>query len=390
MHSMKADVSTMLERARAVSRRIAERADLTEELRKLPDETVADIKEAGLHRLAQPARFGGLELPLDAIVEIIATLARGCASTAWVCGVWTDHSIMAGMFDPAAAEDVWGSNESATISAGFHPAGTNERVEGGWRLSGTWGFASGCDHADWLLLGSLLAKGDGPPTPSFCLVPRSEVSIDDNWRVMGLAGTGSKNVIADGAFVPDHRTLPYPAVMEGWEARGKPDVGPLYRLPHVSTVPFFFNATALGIAEAMQDDTIAELKDRVSFGTPVVEFQTMQVHIAEAAADIDCARLLVMRDVTEAMAAMREGQSLPMSIRARNRRDQAYAGRLCRQAVERLFGMCGAHGIFLENAAQRRYRDARAAANHIAQNWDRAASTYGRVTFGLDPETPFI
>lgn len=384
------DAAAILEQARGLSAALGARAAETESLRRLPDDTVADIQSAGLHRLGQPVRFGGAELGLDEIAEVITALANSCAATAWVCGVWIDHSILTGMFDPAAAGDVWGSNENAKISAGFLPSGTNERVEGGWRLFGSWGFASGCDHADWVLLGSVLADGDEPPTPHLCLVPRGDFTIDDNWHVMGLAGTGSKNIVVDGAFVPDYRTLPLPAAIGGWAARGRPDVAPLYRLPHISTIPFLFCANALGIAEAMLDDILSGMPDRKFSGTPVAEFQTMQLHIAEASAEIDCARLLIKRDTSEAMAAMRRGEDLPMAIRARNRRDQAYSSRLCRQAVDRLFGAAGSHGIFEDNAAQRRYRDVRAAANHIAVSWDLSGTTYGRVALGLDPATPLV
>lgn len=390
MRSVESKGASLLASAEALRTRLDKRGAETEALRRLPDDTVADIKAAGLHRLGQPARFGGAELPLDEAIDIITALARGCAATAWVCGVWTDHAILTGMFAAEAMDDVWGADENATVSAGLLPSGTNERVEGGWRLSGSWGFSSGCDHADWFLLGSMLPGDDGKPVPSLCLVPRANITIDDNWHVMGMAGTGSKNVVAEGAVVPDHRTLPLATAMGGWDARGRPDVPPLYRLPHLSTVAFHFCATSLGIAEAMLDEIVTGMAERNSFGNSVAEFPTMQMHIAEASTEIDCARLLIKRDVTEAMAAMHEGRSLSMECRARNRRDQAYAGRLCRQAVERLFEAAGSHGIFTENTAQRRYRDVRAAGNHIVLNWDLASTTYGRVIFGMDPATHLV
>ena len=162
---------------------------------------------------------------------------------------------------------------------------------------------------------------------------------------------------------------------------------PLYRLPHVSTIPFFFKATALGIAESMLDDFIEQMDSRSSFGNKVAEFATLQMHIAEAAAEIDCARLLIKRDTSEAMAAMRAGEDLSLATRARNRRDQAYLSKLCRQAIDRLFGASGAHNIFSDNVSQRKLRDMRAASNHIAANWDVAGTTFGRVSFGLDPQT---
>jgi resorcinol 4-hydroxylase (FADH2) len=383
--------ATLLERAQALVPVLAERAIETETLRRLPDETIAEIKAAGLHHMGKPARLGGAELALDHTVDILATLARGCTSTAWVCGVYTDHSIITGMFPPQAADDVWADNPDAVISAGYFPAGTNERVDGGWLLAGTWRFVSGCDHADWFLLGSMIADDEGgEATAHACLMPRSEIEIEDNWHVMGLCGTGSKNVIVKDGFVPNYRILPLAKINGGWDSRGRPDVPPLYRLPHVSTVPFFFKATALGIAESMLDDFVEQMSSRASFGNPVAEYATLQMHIAEAAAEIDCARLLIKRDTAEAMAAMRDGAALSLRTRARNRRDQAYSARLCRQAIDRLFGASGAHNVFSDNVSQRKFRDMRVASNHIAANWDVAGTTFGRVAFGLDPATRLI
>ena len=379
-----------LRRAEELVPVFAERAAATEALRSLPEETIADIRAAGLHVMGKPRRLGGAELPLDAIVGIVATLARGCASTAWVCGVYSDHAMIVGMMDPLVADEVWADDPDASISAGFFPSGTNAPADGGWRLTGSWGFASGCDHARWVFLGSIVAVGDAPPEPYLCLVPIDEVEIDDDWQVMGLAGTGSKTVVADGVFVPNHRMIPLRLSSGGWEARGRPDVPALYRLPHVTTIPFHFCATALGIAESMLEDFVADMADRRSFGAPVAEYATMQLRVAAASAEIDCARMLVERDTREAMEAMRDGRSLTLAGRARNRRDMAYAAQLCQRAVEGLFEAGGARSVYSASIPQRKFRDVRVAANHIALNWDVAGTTYGRVAFGLDPNSPLI
>jgi len=378
------------ESATALVATLDARAREAESLRRLPDETLADLKAAGLHRMCQPARLGGAEIPLDRAVDIISTLARGCASTAWVCGVYTDHSIIAGMMDRQTTDEIWADNPDAMIAAGYLPAGNAERVPGGWRLTGTWGFASGCDFADWVLLGCLLPMDDGGKLAHLCFVPRTEIEIDDNWHVMGLEATGSKNVMVENTFVPERRTLAMVAMNGGAEGRGQTDVPALYRLPHVTAVPFMFCATIIGISESLLKTTIEQIHGRNSFGTPVAEFPTMQLHVAEAAAEIDCARMLMTRDTSEAMAAMREPRPLTLAEKARNRRDTAYAARLCARAVDRLFGASGAKGIFDDNVVQRKFRDLRAANVHIAVNWDLAGTTYGRVALGLDPITPLI
>lgn len=381
-------LSDLKSRAAALEPVLAARAAETEALRRLPDQTIADLREAGLHRICQPARFGGAEAPLDEACEIVATLARGCSSTGWVAGVYTDHQILIGMFDPRAADDVWGDNPDALVSAGFTPGGKNERVDGGWQISGSWEWSSGCDHADWLILGCLLPTGnDGAIEPNYCVVARADVVIEDNWHVMGLAGTGSKNLHVERATVPAYRALPFRMAGAGGAARGQADAPALFRLPHPPCVPFMLAVPALGIAESLLDAVTEQMAGRSSRGLRVAEHQTIQVHIAEAAAQIDAARLLMLRDTGEAMAAMHAGRELGDLERVRNRRDQAYLVRECRAAVDRLFTTLGGQGIFLDNALQRKFRDMHAMSGHFALNWDVAATTYGRVALGLDPQT---
>jgi alkylation response protein AidB-like acyl-CoA dehydrogenase len=383
----------LIARAAALVPTLAERAAETERLRRLPDANIADLKAAALHRICQPARFGGAETPLDEACDIVATLARGCASTGWVAGVYTDHQILIGMFDPRAADDIWGENPDHLVSAGFTPGGEAVREGGGWRISGSWSWSSGCDHADWLILMALLPTGpDAAVEPNFCLVPRTEVEIVDDWTVMGLAGTGSKTFRVAGAHVPDHRTLPSRLAAAGGKGRGQgADTPALYMLPHPPAVPFLLVAPSLGIAESLLDAVVGTMgASRTSRGMRAAEFQSLQLHVAEAAAQIEGARLLLLRDTGDAMAAMRAGRELDMLERARNRRDHAWVARQCREAVTRLFGTMGGQGIFLDSSLQRKFRDMHALSAHIAVNWDMAGTTYGRVALGLDPQTPQV
>lgn len=366
------------------------RADEAEALRRLPPETFADFKALGFSRLCQPRKFGGAELPLDRAVDIIATLARGCGSSAWVTAVYTDHSILTGMFAEQANQDIWGASPEAALSAGYQPAGEVERVTDGWRLAGKWGWVSGCDYADWFLLGTLIPDDEGGVIHHFLMVPRRDIEIEDNWHVMGLKGTGSKNVIVKESIVPDHRVLSLPLVNGGESARQKGESRPLYRLGHVATVPFVFSGVALGIAESLLDALTAQISARESRGTQLASLPTMQVSIAESAAEIDCARLLVMRDTETAMATMRQGRALSLDERARNRRDHAYVARLCKSAVDRLHGMVGARAIFDGHVAERKFRDLHAVVGHMSMSWDISGITFGEVAFGLEPSLPYI
>ena len=380
----------LLEQARDLIPTLAARGDETESLRRLPVSTVADLKAMGLTRLCQPRQYGGAELPINRAGEIIATVARGCGSTAWVCAVFTDHSLIVSMFPTRVADDVWRRDPEAVISAGYHPTGSAERVDGGWRLSGKWGWVSGCDHADWLLVGALAPFGDIGPVNNLFLVPRQDVEIEDNWHVMGLQGTGSKNILIGESIVPDHRIFPLPLLNGGESVRGFGETRPLYRLPHVTTIPFFFNAVGLGIAESMLDVVIEQIRQRETMGVRLATVKTLQTAIADVAAELDCARLLIMRDTSSAMGAMRDGRALTIQEKARNRRDQAYADRLCKSAAGKLHGLAGAGAIFHGHAIERKFRDVHAVVNHVIQSWEIAGTTYGEMAFGLEPETQFI
>ena len=394
------DIKDETERADALKSQALEyvatleaRAEEAETLRQLPPETLEDFKSIGFSRLCQPRKFGGAELPLDRAADIIATLAGGCGSSAWVCAVYTDHSILSTMFADQVGEDIWGSNPIAIISAGYPPMGRVERAAGGWRLSGKWGWVSGCDYAEWFIFGALMPDDQDEQAGmvhSFFLVPRSDIEIEDNWHVMGLRGTGSKNVIVRESIVPDHRVVSSPLVNGGEAARGKGETRPLYRLGHVSAVPIVFNSVALGIAESLLDAIRVQIAGRESHGAKLATLPTMQINIADSAAEIDCARLLLMRDSAGAMAAMRQGRSLTLDERARNRRDNAYIGRLCKSAVDRLHGMAGSSAILDGHVAQRKFRDLHAAVSHISMSWDIAGTTFGEVAYGLDPTSPLI
>ncbi|HLI21187.1 MAG TPA: flavin-dependent monooxygenase, partial [Stellaceae bacterium] len=211
---------------------LRQRASETEKLRRLPDATLADLHETELFRLFQPTRYGGIEAPIRAFVDIGATLGRGCGSTSWVFNNLIVHNWMLGYWPRQAQDEVWQANPRALIGSSFvFPAGKAEKTPGGYRLSGKWPFASGIDASDWMMLAAPATRSDGAASePRFFLVPKSEYSSIDNWHVMGLAGTGSKDIVVDNIFVAEHRTL---AAADG---KGAPhpgsavNPGALYRL----------------------------------------------------------------------------------------------------------------------------------------------------------------
>src|SRR5579885_1668201 len=196
-------------RAEALVPVLRERAARAEELRRLPDETIADLHQSGLFRILQPRRVGGSELPFRSIVELVAIVGRGCGSTAWVLANLAAHHWLLGMCTAEAQDEIWGEDPDNLIgSALIFPRGRAQRVPGGYRLSGRWPFSSGIDCANWNMIGALCIDEEiGRSEPRIFLLPASDYRIIDTWQVIGLAGTGSKDVEVSDVFVPHHRTL---------------------------------------------------------------------------------------------------------------------------------------------------------------------------------------
>jgi alkylation response protein AidB-like acyl-CoA dehydrogenase len=335
--------------------------------------------------------FGGYELPLEEAVSITATLAEGCGSTGWVQGVYADHCATLGMFPGGAQTDVWGESPDSLISSGFKPSGNAVPVDGGYRLSGRWPFSSGCDYADWVFLRSIVPAGPKGEAPDLCmfLVPKKDYTIIDNWHVMGLNGTGSKDIEINGeVFVPQHRVLSNEDLANGTGPGSDFNGGLLYRLPRMATVPFSLSAPLIGIAQHALQTFIQSMKARASVDPRAAQEGAVQMRVAHASAEIDSSRALMLQDCREAMETLRRGVKLTLEQRARNRRDIAYIAYLCTRAVDRLFASAGGSAIYLSADAQRQFRDIHAAGGHISLSWDVSGTNYGKVIFGVAPGRP--
>src|ERR1700676_4564296 len=201
--------SELLARAEALIPVLRERAPRAEELRRLPDETIADLHASDLFRVLQPKRVGGSELPFRALVELVSVIARGDGSTGWVLANLAAHHWLFGMWPKRAQDEVWGQSPDNLIgSALIFPRGRAQKVEGGYRLSGRWPFSSGVDPSSWNLIGGIFQDEEsGSTAPCIFLLPASDYTIIDTWHVIGLAGTGSKDVVAEDVFIPDYRSL---------------------------------------------------------------------------------------------------------------------------------------------------------------------------------------
>ncbi len=391
MRASREDPAALVERARALVPALRAGAAAAAAARQVPDETIAALKRSGLLRLLQPASLGGLERDYAEFIDIIRTLTQGCASSAWVYGVLTEHSWVLASYPAEAQREVWGADPTAMSCASLVPTGTGERVAGGVRLTGRWPFASGCDHAQWAVLGALVGDPDGRRAVYDCLVPMGELAIDDDWHVLGLAATGSKTLVAEGVLVPAHRMLLHEDLATG-RAPGR-DVHPgmtLCRMPRSFIASLTLVAVLLGLAQRAVDEFADYTGRRAGTGGKrAADSEIVQLALAEAAAEADTALLLARTIATGNTSLVAAGGTVTPERLLTARRDIAFAVKLARQAIDRLYALCGAHAIYDGAALQLIFRDAHAAAAHLFLKWEIGALPFGKLRLGLPAEPPF-
>lgn len=356
---------------------LQERAIMAESARRIPAATIEDITKAGFLRTATPERFGGYGCDYNVSFEVAMELGRGCGSTAWCYSVWASHNWMLGRWPLAAQEEYFSDGPDTFSSSSFVPAARLEPADGGYRLSGRWEFSSGSDASAWALLGAM-----GPRGPVMVIVPRSDFEVVDTWFVSGLRGTGSNDIVVDGAVVPEHRVGPFwtdPG--EGWRIHGRPS----YRVPGVSLLPWTLAAPLVGMAQGAVDEFIERARRATTPGRRA-DSAGMQLRVAESSAEVDAARLIVRHDAAEVVARGRSREELSGGDVARIRRDQCFVARLAVRAVNRLFEGSGGHALFDADPIQRHHRDVHAGSHQVALAWDTSAQAYGRHVLGLPPE----
>lgn len=384
----------LLATMRAVLPEVKALATQTEKLGRIPTENLSALRKAGLYRIVKPAKFGGYEYDFDMLVELVMELGQACASTAWVYGLYGAHQWLLASFDEKAQREIWEEDADPAICGSYAPAGKATAAAGGYVLNGRWSFASGCDGAQWAVCASVLpVNEDGQaPGPAFFLVPASDYVIDGDWDVVGLAGTGSKTLVLENVFVPAHRLLAFSETMSGRTPGSKVHSNPGFRIPMLSNIPSCLAAAGVGAATGALSDYIEVTGKRVTRGAVaggnnrMAEFPTIQLRVADAAASIDAAREILLRDVRARALTVRSGEAISTDDRIVSRRGQAFAVSLAIRAAEALNASTGGYGLSMSNPVQRAWRDANAVGRHISLNWDAVGTMSGQMALGLEPK----
>ena len=368
----------IVERASGLVPVLAQRARQTEAMRRLPVETIDDLKSAGFLRIATPERFGGSGHEFNAGFEVSMELGRACGSTAWCYSVWASHNWMVGQWPLPAQEEYFADGPDVLCSSSFAPQGRLDPVVGGYRLSGRWQFSSGSDAATWALLGALSPQGQ-----VFAILPRTDYEVVDTWVASGLKGSGSNDVAVDDVFVPVHRVAPYGTGGDdavGWRLHGRPS----YRVPTFSLLPWTLSAPLVGMAQGAIDDYVERLRNRAD-SSRAGDSVAAQLRVAESSACVDAARRTVRLHASDVVERGRRGEGISQEELVMLRRDFSFVAKLAVHSVDILFDASGGHALLDSDPMQRHHRDVHAGAHHVMLGWDAAAEGYGRLVFGLPP-----
>lgn len=377
----------LLDRARELAPRLRERGPQCDADRSVPVETIDDYKRMGLIRMSMPKRYGGYELGWDVLCEVTQILAAACGSQAWLQRIFADHAQMVCTFPEQVQDDVWGQDCDVMISASFDPVGRAKKVDGGYIFNGRHGFSSGIDHVDWMICGGFIIDGEELDGPHFFLIPKTEVTVIDDWHVMGLAGTGSKSFEIDpDTFVPAHRFLDGALARVGKGPGSKVYKAAIYRTPRGGITSTGFAALCVGMAKGMMEDWYDYTRPRKSRGIAIGQQEGTQILAAHCHAKIDAAEALYLNTIREAMRRLERHETLSELDLATARRNVAYACLTSLEAGTRLFNAGGGRLLYQGNSMERQLRNLIGGAAHHGVNWERAAQMFGALALAEDAE----
>jgi alkylation response protein AidB-like acyl-CoA dehydrogenase len=377
------DAEILVERARSLVPALRQRAAQATAARKLPQDTIDDFRRLELTRCLQPAMFGGFGSDYRVFSKMLRALAQGCGSSAWVCAVHTEHSWIVAQFSEAVQHAVWDGNPNAVASASFMVGNMAEPATGGHRLSGRWGFASGIDHAQWILLLATV-KGSFPPQQRMFLLPVGQVEIVDDWDVLGLCGTGSKTVtVKDVAVLADYSVSIHELKTGTAPGGAVHKDNPMVRTPRNLLALFSLSSVNVGLAERAVAEFVGFTRERQSRGVKVANLETMQLMVAEASAQAETAALVGEHTIDRALKLVESRQEITAEHVAWSRRNASYSTQLAHSAVKLIFEAAGGSALYAKNPLQEIFRDAMAASAHLSLTWHRAAPPYGQIRLGM-------
>jgi len=374
--------------------RLADRAHEAEQIRRLPEATIADLKASGLTELLVPKHFGGQQADFPAILDPVRRMAHGCTSSAWTIGFYTLHNWMLALFGEQAQEEAF-TTRPFLAPAPLAPTGRGVPTEGGIRLTGRWSWATGVMDGNWLIVGALCGP-DGDPAgiyPALALLPAPAITISDVWQTDGMRATGSNDVVVSDAFVPEHRLVRVTDIYAGTAPGAELHDSATYRWPMVPALALLAAMPAFGSAERVTELYAERLAGRVMAYEGVMQKDKpiAQARLAEARVRLRALRGLLADTVDEIETIVATGDPVPRPVRGDARLAAAHIVAESRAVIGSLFEASGASVHFLDSPLQRFKRDVDVLAGHVVFDYDTSRELAGALTLGLKiPRTAMV
>ncbi len=385
----------LLDKLKEILPTIAANAVQAEQERKVPDENIRLLKSMNLHRALQPKAYGGMEVSLPEVTDCVAALAGACGGTAWAFSLLITHNHQMAMFSKEAQDEFWGENPDAVASSSIAPFGKATETEGGVLFNGDMRWSSGCDHAEWAILGFLRDNAEtGEKDYCFGVVPSSDYEIIDDWYSAGMKPSGTKTLrINTDTFIPEHRIEKAKAMMTG-ESKGF-GLYPDSKIFYTPYRPYFacgFAAMALGIAERMLDVYKELTKNRTRAYTLASSGKEIPplMRLAESTHQVAAARAFMEKTWDEHKAFGEQKRYPTDEELAFWRTNQAYGVKMCCEAVNRLFEVSGGSTWIHDNEIQRLWRDVNMTAAHAYTDYDVCKQILGRSLMGLEADPTMV
>lgn len=378
---------SMLQEIQGLQGQFRDLAGQARQERRVPQANIDALQEAGFFLALQPERYGGYELDPQDFFRMQCAIAEGCMSTAWASGIVAVHAFQLALMDERAQQDVWGEDIHTRVSSSYAPLGKVEVVEGGFKLSGRWGWSSGCNHCTWVLLGAIV-PGEGFRT---FLLPNTDYEIIDTWQSMGLQGTGSNDILVEDVFVPDYRTHKQSDGFSGNNPGLAVNDAPLYRLPWAQTFIRVVSTPAIGAAKEGLRLYCESVVGKASGDITKLAGDVSTVErVAAASNAIDEMEALLYRNFDSMMAAARNGEPTPIADRALYRYQASLVIEKSMAVIDSLFSSAGGSSVFTDSQIQQRFLDIHTARAHVANNPTTFARNLGGISLGAENGDFFI
>jgi 3-hydroxy-9,10-secoandrosta-1,3,5(10)-triene-9,17-dione monooxygenase len=383
-----------IDAVRAAGEELRNQASVSAEERRLSETTAKVLRETGVMRLVQPSRYGGLEADPRCFVEAMMTTAGYDGAAGWVLGVVGIHNWHIGLYADSVQEEVWGGDPDTWVSSSYNYVGKATPVDGGYQLTGRWGFSSGCEHSQWVFVGGFVLDDTGRPVEMrHFLLPRKDYEIIDVWNVAGLCGSGSNDIKVSDAFVPEAHSMSW-SDLQAHKCPGlEVNTGPLFKMPWGSMFLNAVTAPLVGMAQGMLRESVGMVKSRVAgyippgpasgpFDAKRIWPAVTMAKLAAVSSEIDAARVQMLDNLGDVYSYVSSSDQpgsagVPLDVRARARRDQVMAAQRATEAANTIFGLAGGRGLSLKSPIQRLWRDAQAGSHHVVNGPDQALTSYG-------------